>query len=219
MGFIYDYIKEMKGYHPKILSKIVALPKYIRNDLLFWIQYMKVFPVMKIDNILHKLVYTEFAATDASGSGLGIYYNGVAISGVFSNDLVLTPIHVKEALTVLAAIVIFRNKLTGKNVKLYCDNLAFVCAYANRWSSDIKMMSIVYKLVLICVKFKINLFIEYINTKNNILADLLSRFKYNAFYNYCQNNNISVHSFQQYNDINILYYIKMHEFCNYIDML
>ena len=170
-----------------------------------------------MDRIINIIKYIAFISTDASGFGYGIYCNGVAFSGYWSVKMLPYAIHIKEALTVLMGIIECRHLLTGKNVKLYCDNSAFVAAYLNRWSKDNVMMQIIYKLVLICVKFKILLYIEYINTKNNIIADLLSRIKYDKYKQYCNINGFPMISHKQINNIDKILGINMHKFVSFLN--
>lgn len=177
LGLIYSHITNSTKKYSKLFNKTIILPPHIILDLTFWLEYISKFPFMPFNIILSKLTFNIWMSTDASGDGYGVFYDGVGLTGLFPSTIAAYNIYIKEGLTVLAAICQYRYKLAGKSIRVKCDNLPFVCSYINRWSKDPIVMKIIYKLVLVCIRYHIVLYIEWIDTKSNCIADMLSRNK------------------------------------------
>ena len=127
-------------------------------------------------------------ASDASGSiGWGAVCEHGYVMGTWTEEERTLPIHIKEGLALFALIATFAGKLKGKKIRLRCDNKALVVALSKGRAKDEKL-AIVMRLIvdelarngigLRCWKAKnakATADTQFIGTKENTLADLISR--------------------------------------------
>ena len=73
-----------------------------------------------------------------------------------------------------------------KKVLLKTDNMAVVQIYTNEYTRDMNLATYVRNLWLIAAKYDIELVVIHIESKNNVIADVLSRWNNN--YNVLEQN-------------------------------
>ena len=122
-------------------------------------------------------VWTPLAsfATDASLDGFGMVWGKRAIAGLFSLEFDSLDISKKEMLTVMAAIKHWFQDLANSKVKIYVDNQACVALLNYGISKSPFLASCLREIHYFLAKFNIEIFAEYIPSKQNVLADLCSR--------------------------------------------
>ena len=153
-------------------------------------------------------LYVEPTA-DASGSiGWGGACETGYVKGIWSNEEREMKIHVKEGLALWAVIVTFGQDLRGrrmklKRVSLRSDNQALIAAL-KKGRSKHKDLNIVVEMIFDAlidnqlslgawrVKTSTQVKVTYIGTKENVLADALSRDDMNTFRNYADEHRLTV---------------------------
>ena len=121
--------------------------------------------------------------------GFGIYFGGKwaqsAWPTAWRESDVLSDITFLELFPVVIAVNIWGDLLRNKNILFHIDNKAVVCIINKKSSTSQKVMILVRKLVLACLKFNFYLKAEHIPGSQNCIADALSRFKFQKFMDLC----------------------------------
>ena len=172
----------------------------IRSMCVHWIRALHYIKGRRMTHILHRAIeHTIPCYTDASNKGYGIFYNGHWLYGAFEKHEVKTDdqnnICDRELFPILIAARTFGPEWTGRQILFYIDNTNACQAIAKK---DIRMKTAHALLVQICeamMEFQFELVSFYIKTKDNILADSLSRFEFKKFKAHC---NVKQIDYDQY---------------------
>lgn len=113
--------------------------------------------------------------TDASGLGLGGWFEDRWFSIVLPKTDHTVPIHLLEFCAVAIAIVTWSDKLSNKQVLISTDNNDIVQVWKTGSCKDKALMSLVRKLFLFIANRNINVLMTHVAGKENLFADLLSR--------------------------------------------
>ena len=111
--------------------------------------------------------------------GLGSW--NVDISEYFSGFFPLplqdpqVPIHVKEFLCLIISVKIWGPEWRGKRVRIYCDNDAVCDVVTYNKPKDAKMQSLLREFLFFVCHFNFCPVVSKIGTKENLVADFLSR--------------------------------------------
>ena len=114
--------------------------------------------------------------TDASSTGWGAYLAGQTLSGEWSGDHLLEHINVLEMRAVLLAIEGFRTSLQGQMICLATDN-STVVAYIQKQGGtrSHQLCALAMRVLLLCREIDLSMTVRHLPSKENILADTLSR--------------------------------------------
>ena len=118
-------------------------------------------------------------AGDACPMGLGSW--NVSRSEYFSSFFPLPlqdpqiPIHVKEFYCLIISVKIWGSNWGGKRVKIYCDNDAVCDVVTYNKPKDPKMQSLLREFLFFVCRFNFCPVVSKIGTKENSVADFLSR--------------------------------------------
>jgi hypothetical protein len=82
-----------------------------------------------------------------------------------------------EALSVLLALRMWARKFKHAKVKIFCDNAAAVSVFQTHRAADKILQAIARNIWLLASIWDIKLRIEHIPGKDNVVADLLSRWR------------------------------------------
>ena len=104
---------------------------------------------------------------------------------IFTSEYDNLDISKKELITVMAAIKHWFEDLANLKVKIFCDNQACVALLNYGVTKSSFMASCLREIQLFLAKYNIEIFAEYIPSKQNHLADICSR----AFINETHFNN------------------------------
>lgn len=158
----------------------VRIKKEARLDIKAWLLFIENFnnkSVFKDDTFIssdHLKLYT-----DASGS-LG--FAGVLGSKWFANEWPATMSHlqiaIKELFPIVIALELWGDLLENKNVLFLTDNAAITCVINRQTSKEPTIMRLVRRLVVVCMCKSIHFKAEHIPGKVNVIADGLSRLKF-----------------------------------------
>ena len=167
----------------EILRKndIITLDDNIINDLKFWLKFSEYLTSCSMSNIISMPKISMIAATDASDLGGGYIINSSWSMYQFKPNDKKYHINVKELHVILSMIETFKSKLTGKTIEIFTDNTTVYYAIKNKWSTSTDIMNLIRKMVIILIKYKIFIWIKWVPTDYNVLADSLSRFDLKRF--------------------------------------
>jgi hypothetical protein len=170
----------------------IRLSASLRADLQWWHDFLPVFNG-QTDLIPGRPLSLNDFSTDASPSyGYGAFILGGYFSLFFSQAAALfsdvpapsAPIHLHELYAVLLVARLYSTALRGQHVRIHIDNTIVVSAVNTRTARDRTgpaMMIYLRELFWLSANHNFRLTSTYINTKNNVLSDSLSRGDFLAF--------------------------------------
>ena len=153
-----------------------TLSRDIKKDFLWWLKYMEVFSgVELIPPTTVSLAVLGDAYPQGGGSwnpALGEYFSMRFPESMCSND---TPIHIKEFVIVLLCIRLWGPKWAGHRIVIYCDNdsVCDTCTYQK--PKDLSLQQLLREFLYWVCKFNFFPVIHKIGTKENHIADFISR--------------------------------------------
>ena len=173
-------------------SLYMLLTPDILRCWMLWYKFSEHFRIAPIASLLYRPSISVSAVTDASTSRGGYVLGSHWASYAFQHDMLHLPICAKEAHVIVTMLVTHRAMLTGRRVRIYCDNKNVVCALVRRWSSSPVLFMFVLELVMYMIEFKIQLWVEWLSTHCNVLADALSRNKLRLFFRVARTTGVSL---------------------------
>ena len=104
--------------------------------------------------------------------------------GLWSDELISREpsIEFLELFALVVALVILENELVNRCIVIFCNNQAVVAMVNNTPSSCLSCMNLIRILVLNGLKFNTRVSVRYVKSKQNPLADSLSRNRMDIFY-------------------------------------
>lgn len=158
------------------LGHHIHLNKEAKADLTWWHEFL--IPWNGVAIIHESLcVATELElATDAClnigcGGTFGNHWFHDTWPQAFK-DLLIAP---KELFAILAAVYLWKDDLSNKQIILHTDNMACYQVWRFGVAKDPNMMRFMRPLFSLCASHNINLLLHHIPGHDNVLADLLSR--------------------------------------------
>ena len=129
-----------------------------------------------------KLGHYQQLYTDASGSiGYGSVYGKKWFCGRWPETWLQYNITTLELYPIVAAVVIWGHDWANKSVCFYTDNEALVAIINKQTSCEPCVMTLLRKLVLVCLRSNIFFTARHVPGKDNILADKLPRLQMDEF--------------------------------------
>ena len=104
----------------------------------------------------------------------------VTISAEFFRDLHQYSIVHLEMLNIVVALKVWANQWSNKKLRIKCDNMAVVEVLTSGKTKDNTLATCARNVWLLCAIFNISIHIEHIPGKQNVIADLLSRYKFDT---------------------------------------
>ena len=150
----------------------ITLSEEMRLDIRWWLTYIRGFN--GVDFIINPNVINFSYKGDACLDGGGGYH----LKEYWSRPLpgwMTVPIHLKEFWVLLVSIKLWGPRWSGSAVELFVDNMAVVMTCTNQKPSDPTMAAFLREFLYLVVHFKFHPVVSYINTKENFVADFLSR--------------------------------------------
>ena len=176
-------------------KRFISVPNWVKADLLWWFKLSKHFNgVSKIV----KVCYEQAMVSDSSFKGFGVYLGNDWCAGTWHDDdciLLSSPcnhvvskplgepfdstnINVLELWPVLVGLKRWAHLLRDKSIIVFTDNTQVLFMLLNGKSSNATCMQWIREIFWVCSLYNIELKPKYINTKNNLVADTLSRLPY-----------------------------------------
>ena len=158
------------------------------KDLEWWKQYYTTLRGLQFDLVLYNFEYIKGELrTDASDWGIGAIWRTHWFSIPFGPEFLVQDIATKEIYAVLVALKTWSSAFSGRIIKIRVDSMHARAALIKKNDSKSLRMDMVRAVCMICLRLKIRYFIEYISSRDNKCADMLSRDEMTAFYQYTKN--------------------------------
>ena len=167
-------------------NKKVKLLDETKKDILWWSQYLDKFNGINMlvndDPIplsFEQLLDSPFdvCAGDATPTGGGAWHGNEYWSEELPKFLQdpNIPIHIKEFWVLIVSSKLWGGTWTGRCIVLYCDNDAVVETVQNKKPRDPALLSLLREFLFVVVTEKFFPVLRKIGTKENDLADFVSR--------------------------------------------
>ena len=171
----------------KQLNHHISLNKEAQLDIEWWIKFLPSWNGIAI--IQETFINSDHINlfTDASGIGIGGFFNGhwFSVSNHQSHSIAYC-----ELLAIVAAVFVWGSELKNKQIIVFCDNQAVGEIWKSGTCKDPSIMKLVRIMFFELVKHNINLVVQHIPGKLNIYADLLSRLQVQKFKRICPEANL-----------------------------
>ena len=175
-------------------EKLVHIPQWMKEDLVWWKNFIEIFNG-KAKVIQCSLAPSVKIETDSSMSGFGARWDGDWLAGVWSEDKEgesatyldhhwakepteydpVDDINLLELWPVLAAVERWGDYWRNSKITVLTDNTQVKWMIATGRSKSIKAMWWLRELFWRCCVYNIQLVSKWISTKENTVADYLSR--------------------------------------------
>ena len=167
------------------LSYHISINSEARKDIQWWLEFLPTWNGVAL--FQEEIVSTDDLElyTDASGLGLGGYFDGQWFSIPFQNTLGHS-IAFLELLAIVIAVFSWGKRLQNKQILVHTDNESIAHIWKTGSCKSAEIMTLVRKLFFHIAKLNINLLFTHIPGHNNTFADLLSRLQVDHFKDICQ---------------------------------
>jgi hypothetical protein len=167
----------------------VSVSRQMARDLSWWLRMVQAYASNRVVFGVLRLIPNVLFTTDASSSwGMGGFLSGqwFAVSWEELRAMPRKPVypfsnqessHINylELFAVYWAIRRFGGGLRGMRVPLYVDNQSTEHMVRNLRAKSAVFIALLKEIHIMLIRFNIRIDVRYINTKDNILADALSR--------------------------------------------
>ena len=120
-------------------------------------------------------------ATDASDAGFGGVYKSMWFMEPFSHTHADMSIAWRELFAILIACTLWRGFLTGRKIRIHCDNMAVVSCVNSGTSKCIHIMKLIRQPFFVAASYGFDVRLNHIAGNDNVGPDRLSRLDLNAF--------------------------------------
>lgn len=155
-------------------NSFISLPKELHPDLKWWARH--------VDRNCNPFRFNNFEAeifTDSSTTGWGAYKNGKQAHGYWKETERLCHINELELKAAFFGLKVFAHEMYDCEILLRIDNTTAISCINRMGSVQFEHLNLIAREIWQwCEKRKIFVFASYINTKENIQADELSRKKF-----------------------------------------
>ena len=172
--FVARIISEYKSLKSQKQKK--TLSEGTKKDLLWWRKFLDVFNGIELI-IPNTVTCNVLGDATMTGSGawneaLGEFWSRKFPWYMQSAEF---PIHQKEFLTVIVEVKVWGPGWSGKRVAIHCDNVSVVETISNLKPKDLEMQRLLREFLYYVTTFKFEPVMIRIPTKDNHLADYVSR--------------------------------------------
>lgn len=179
---LYSLLRATQG------KRRVRLSDMYVQDLKWWASFLRIFDGQC--PIFPQLTPNHHFFTDSSGSGFAAWHLNDYLFGFWGNhnysckhvshppefnELSNSSINIKELWPVVAGLKKWGDRWKDQYVLLHSDNTQVITMVATGRSKNTQAMCLLREIFWICALYNIDLRATYINTKDNQLADKLSR--------------------------------------------
>ena len=172
--FVSRIISEIKKI--KLQKQKITLSEALRKDFLWWSKFLTVFNGVEL---LPSLTVTLHVLGDATPMGGGAWnYSALQyFSRRFPNWLCSPdiPIHIKEFLVLITSCKTWGMNWSGKRIALHCDNSSVCDTITYQRAKDPELQKCLRELLFFVCKFNFYPVVLKIGTKENFVADFISR--------------------------------------------
>ena len=174
--FVSRLLATLRAHSSSLPHHKIHLSQEMQKDVKWWLVYIRTFNGVNfiINPAIIGFTYKGDACLDGGG--------GFCCEEYWSRPLPLSmlgdgspPIHLKEYWVLLVSIKLWGHLWSGSSVELYVDNTAVVLTCVNQKPSDPMMSAFLREFLYLVVHFKFLPVVKHIGTKENYVADYLSR--------------------------------------------
>ena len=157
-------------------SDKTVLSRDIRKDFLWWLTFIEIFNGVELipSPSVNIAVYGDACVIGGGGWNpqCSEFFSVPFPEELSSPD---TPIHIKEFFILILSIKSWGHLWSGHRVVLYCDNDSVCDTCVHQKPKDLKMQQLLREFLYWICRFNFYPVVEKIGTKDNHLADYLSR--------------------------------------------
>ena len=157
-------------------SEKTTLSRDIRKDFLWWDKFLEVFSGVELiisPSVCLSVLGDAFPQGGGSWNpNLSEYFSMPFPGYLCSAD---TPIHIKEFIVVLLCVRMWGPSWAGQRILIFCDNTSVCETCTNQKPKDLGMQQLLREFLFWVCKFNFCPVLEKIGTKENYIADFLSR--------------------------------------------
>lgn len=161
----------------------------MKHDLQVWQQFLANYNGITVisNNIWSSDTFLQLFTDSAGGENgsFGIFFSGSWAHAKWPEKWLQTDVIYDmtflELFPVYVAILTWRNSLSNKRILFHIDNMAVVHVLNNSTSKSKRVMAIVRELVLVTLKCNITVRAQHIPSKQNSIADCISRSQWKKF--------------------------------------
>ena len=172
--FISRLLASLKLNSDALPYKKIFLSQEMQKDIRWWFTYIRSFN--GVNFIINPGTISHSYKGDACQEGGGGYFAKEYWSKLLPKDLLPLPIHLKEFWVLLVSIKLWGHLWTGSTAELYVDNTAVCLTCINQKPSNPLMSAFLREFLFLVVKYKFYPVVKHIGTKENFIADYLSRY-------------------------------------------
>ena len=170
-----DASKKAKHLHHKI-----RLSRSFHADIAWWLEYLPAWNGISVfyeDDWVSNVDMELY--TDASDIAIAGYFDGAWFAAPVAKSY---SINIRELYAIVVAAATFGEQWKGKRLLFHCDNMCIVQVLCSGTCKSPEIMGLVRRLFFIAATFQFECKAVYINTKVNLIADSLSRYKWDIFH-------------------------------------
>ena len=172
--FLNRMLKLLRDNHDK--TKILITPEF-QKDLAWFNSFLSHYNGVTY----YEQTNCQFEVQlDACLTGLGGRYESMVYALPIPKDLMNYNIAHLEILNIVVALKVWAQHWANRRIKIHCDNMAVVEVLRNGRARDNVLALMARNIWLICAMFNIHIVVLHIPGKNNVLADLLSRWQFSS---------------------------------------
>ena len=169
---------------PHLHHRISLTPEF-HLDVQWWLQYLPQWNGVSLFPSNHWVSNIDLHLfTDSSDLAAAGYFNGAWFIVPFAYEfleLKSMSINWRELFAIVVAADTFGKHWTGKRIMFHCDNMCIVEVIKSGTCRSAQIMDLIRKLFFICAKHDFEVSMCYVNTKDNDIADSLSRLQLDRF--------------------------------------
>jgi hypothetical protein len=175
---LFDLTKGVKKPFYKI-----RITKQARLDASLWLTFLQDFNgISPILDSQWDGPNTLRLVTDASSLiGFGGYFQTQWFKGIWPTSLRRASMALLEIFPIVLAVLTFYDQMCNKRLLIFCDNEAVTIILKKQTSKCPKIMCLLRKLTLACLKFNIVIQARHLSAVDNGIADSLSRARMDRF--------------------------------------
>ena len=183
--FLRRLIDRMRGIQKPYYK--INLNKETKQDLTVWLSFLKDFNGKSFfrDDLLYTSASLNLYTDAAKEFGFGAILGREWLYGNWPEPWKAYNIVTLELFPIVLALEVWGEQLKDRCVCLHCDNQALVHIINNQTAKEPKVMILIRRMVLHCLKHNIVFYSQHIPGKQNVLSDALSRLQVGKFRRLC----------------------------------
>ena len=168
------------------LDQVISLSQSFSLDLQWWREFATAWNGRSFFLLPHWTPAPHLQLfTDSSGTiGFGAYCQGEWFNGRWTPAQLARSIQWKELYPIVLAAEAWGHQWSTLRIRLFCDNLAITQCLVSGTSHCPHIMSLLRSLFLLAARHNFNISAQHIPGTHNIIADSLSRFRMQVFWDH-----------------------------------